>query len=266
VRESFADGNWTAGPAWIVDSTSGLRLSIADSGLEVGRSSGRGQVASAGITMPVRIAVTRATQIQFDVMVREGGMPCGLNCANYPAVVRLRVKNSDLTESEVWYAFGDRGGQSRSLGGIVIVARGDVTAGTWLREQRFTVREALPRADTIVQVSLGGIGAEFGARFNNILLPVPVAAALDLGPDSVRITAAAPLPRLHAVVRDAGGTEMPGMAVNFQSSDTTIVRVDSAGVLRPLRSGRAVIRARAGALGDSTFVFVQRAPGRPRRS
>jgi alpha-tubulin suppressor-like RCC1 family protein len=262
LRESFADGNWTAGPAWSTDSASELRLTIADSALDVTRANLRGQVAGAGITIPVRIPVTRATQIQFDVMVRQGGMLCGLNCANYPAVVRLRVRNSDLTESEVWYAYGDRGGQNHSFGGVVIVARGDLTAGTWLREQRFTVRDALPRADTIVQVSLGGIGAEFGARFDNILLPVPVATTLDVTPDSVRITSAAPPTRLRATVREASGAEMPGTRITWLSSDTLIARVDSSGGLTLFGNGRAVIRARAGALADSTVVVVRLAPAR----
>jgi alpha-tubulin suppressor-like RCC1 family protein len=264
LRESFADGNWSAAPAWSADSASELRLTIADSALDVTRANTRGQVAGAGLTMPVRIPVTRATQIQFDVMVRQGGMLCGLNCANYPAVVRLRVKNSDLTESEVWYAYGDRGGQHHSFGGVVIVARGDLTAGTWLREQRFTVRDALPRADTIVQVSLGGIGAEFGARFDNILLPVPVATALDVTPDSARITAATPRTRLRATVRDASGAEIPHVKVTWLSSDTLVVRVDSMGTLAPAANGRALIRARAGTLGDSVLVSVRRGSGRRR--
>jgi len=262
LRESFADGNWTSGPAWSVDSASDIRLAVTDSALEVTRTNSRGQVAAAGLTIPVHIPVTRTTQVQFDVMVRQGGAPCGLNCANYPAVVRLRVKNSDLTESEVWYAFGDRGGQSHSFGGVVIVVRGDVTAGSWLRAQRFTVRDALPRADTILQVSLGGIGAEFGARFDNLLLPVPVAIALVVTPDSVRLTGRAAPTRLRAVVRDAGGSEIPEARVAWQSSDTTIARVDSTGTVLAVANGRAVIRAQAGALVDSTRVTVRLAPVR----
>jgi len=265
LRESFADGNWTAGPAWSVDSASDLRLAIADSALDVTRNNSRGQVAAAGLTIPVHIPVTRTTQVQFDVMVRQGGMTCGLNCANYPAVVRLRVKNSDLTESEVWYAFGDRGAQSHSFGGVVIVARGDLTAGTWLRAQRFTVRDALPRADTILQVSLGGIGAVFGARFDNLLLPLPVATALNVTPDSIRLTAAVPPTRLRAVVRDASGAEIPEARVTWQSSDTLIARVDSIGTVRPVANGRAVIRAQSGALVDSSRVTVRLAPARRAR-
>jgi hypothetical protein len=246
-----------------VDSAPGLRVAIADTAIEIARSGTRGQSAAAGLTMPVRIPVTRATQVQFDVMVKTGLAGCGLNCASFPAVVRLRVRNSDLTESEVWYAYGDHGGKSRSLGNVVIVAKGDAVAGTWLREQRFTVRDALPRADTILQVSLGGVGADFAARFDNLLIPVPVVASLAVNPDSARLTVGERVP-LRAAVKDAAGADMPGVSVTWTSSNAAVAQVDSTGLVRAMAAGSAIIRARAAALGDSVKITVA-APGRRAR-
>ncbi|MFI5213355.1 MAG: RCC1 domain-containing protein, partial [Gemmatimonadales bacterium] len=104
--EAFDDGNWTAAPAWLVDSAPGAALAMTDRALEIARGrSGRYAGPGAGLALPVRIPVRFATQIRFDVMVLADSLRsgCGLSCASWPASVRVRVKNTDLTESEVWY-------------------------------------------------------------------------------------------------------------------------------------------------------------------
>ncbi len=264
VHERFEDGDWTVNPAWSVDSAPGSRLAIHDGVLEVGRRGTHGLAMATGLALPVKIPVTRTTQIQFDVMVDadSGRAGCGLNCTSWPAMVRVRVRNSDLTESEAWYAFSDRGGQGRTLGNVVIVGKPDAPAGTWLREQRFTIRDALPRADTILQISLGGIGPDFAARYDNILLPVPVLTRLELRPDSVSLTTAAPTAHLHVTPKDAGGNEMTPVPLTWSTSDTTIASVDSTGLVRGLKTGRAIVRVSAGTTSDSAVVRVQMAPVR----
>ncbi len=262
VRERFDDGDWTSLPAWSVDSSAGVRLALREGALEVARRGSHGGVLGAGLSLPVRIPVTRSTQVQFDVQVladsaRAG---CGLNCASWPAIVRLRVKNSDLTESEIWYAFSDQGGASRTLGSVIIVARGDVPTGQWLREQRFTIRDAAPRADTILQVSVGGIGGDFAARFDNFYLPVPQLAKLDVKPDSVVLTAAAPTVRLRATAKDGSGVELPWTRVAWSSSEPEVARVDSLGNVTAARTGRTIIHANAGGISDSAQVHVQMTP------
>lgn len=258
LREWFGEG-WTAGQRWKVDAARGARVGAVGGALEVVRQGSRGAVQGAGISIPVRIRVTRATQIQFDVQLLADSLRggCGLNCAGWPAIVRVRVKNSDLTESEIWYAYNDTGGAGRTLGGVVIVARGDAPAGQWLRDQRFTIRDAAPRADSILQVSLGGIGADFGARFDNLFVPVPVLTSLELRPDSLVLTNAAPAQPLRAAARDADGRDMPWVRAAWSISDTTIARVDSLGVVTGLRTGRALIKAQVGTLADSARVRVR---------
>jgi len=138
--DAFDDGNWTAGPAWLVDSAPGATAAMdADRTVEITpRRTGRYSGPGAGLALPVRIPVRPATTIQFDVMVLADSLRtgCGLNCASWPASVRVRVKNTDLTESEAWYVYGDKGGAGRALGNVVIVARGDARAGTWLKSEQ----------------------------------------------------------------------------------------------------------------------------------
>ncbi len=266
LLEAFDDGNWTAAPAWLVDSAPGAALAMTERAVEIARSrTGRYAGPGAGLALPVRIPVRFGTRIQFDVMVLADSLRtgCGLNCASWPASVRVRVKNTDLTESEVWYVYGDKGGQGRALGNVVIVARGDAPAGRWLRGERFAIREALPRADTILQVAIGGVGGDIGARFDNIIVPVPVPATIVLTPDNAQIAGPAGHAQLRAAVFDSAGTATPWIRVTWSSSDTLIARVDSTGQVTGMAGGHAVIRAAAGAIRDSASVTVS-APVRRR--
>jgi alpha-tubulin suppressor-like RCC1 family protein len=264
VHERFDDGDWTVNPAWAVDSASGARLSIAGGALTVARHGSHGLTLGAGLALPIHIPVTRTTQIQFDVEVVADSLRsgCGVNCGAWPAMVRVRVRNSDLSESEVWYAFSDKGGQGRTLGNVVIVGKNDAPAGTWLREQKFTIRDALPRADTILQVSLGGIGGDFEAHYDNIYLPVPVLTSVDIKPDSLVLTHAAPTSRLRGSAKDAAGADLPFIPLTWTSTDTAVARVDSLGTVTGVKTGHAMIRATTGTFSDSAKVTVQMAPTR----
>ncbi len=273
LRESFADGNYSAAPAWQADSARGTRLAVRDGALEVARADTRGHVAGVGLSLPVRIPVGRETAIQFDVLVQAGFMGCGLNCAEWPAAVRVRTRNSDLSETEIWFAYGTGGGAGTTLGGVTIAARGDLAAGEWLRGQRFVVRDHLPRADTIIQISLGGLGADFSARFDNIVLPVPEPRAMAIQPASPPPMRPGAAVQLTAAARDASDEPMPWVAVAWSSGDTLVARVDAAGLLTAVRAGRTWIRAAAGPLADSVQITVTppprpgptRRPGRPPR-
>jgi len=263
IVENFGEPTLPLGRGWAVDSARGARVAVVEGALDVSRAGGPGDLAGAGVTMPVRIPVTATTQIRFDVLVRADSLPCAINCATYPAVVRLRVHSTDLTESEVWYAFGTTASERRSLGPVVIVAD-SVPVGRWQRGRRFTIRDALPRADTIVQVSLGGIGTAFSARFDNLQLPVPEPATLTIVPDSIRITSTRQRRALRAVLRDATGAGVTDAPVRWSSSDRAVATVDSSGVVRAVANGRAVVRAVAGSAEDSVVVRVALAPARRR--
>jgi len=110
--DAFDEGNWTAGPPGSWTARLGATAAMtADRTVEITRArTGRYSGPGAGLALPVRIPVRPATTIQFDVMVLADSLRtgCGLNCASWPRSVRVRVKNTDLTESEAWYVYGDK--------------------------------------------------------------------------------------------------------------------------------------------------------------
>lgn len=262
VRENFDDADYTRSPGWLADSVRGARLAVVEGAALVRRTGARGTAAAAGLVTTVRIPVRRETAIQFDVRVdsasvREG---CGINCALWPAMVRVRVRNHDLTESEAWFAFGTSGGQGGSLGGVTIVAKGDAVPGQWLRRQRFVIRDHLPRAETITMLAIGGAGSEFSARFDNITLPVGTPASIVVRPDTVRFTVAGDTARLVAAVKDSLGAALTWVPVSWTTSDTMIARVDAGGLVTAVRPGRAVIQANGANLSATSVVFIRTPP------
>ncbi|HWO88964.1 MAG TPA: hypothetical protein VNL98_07425, partial [Gemmatimonadales bacterium] len=160
ARDDFNDGNLTADPSWQLDQAIGAQVAVDRGELVVARRGSRGVLGAAGVSIPVRIPVDRSTAIQFDVRADSASHDCGLNCLAWPAVVRLRIRGTDLSETELWLAYGVGEGRSDTLRRVVVIARPGLAPGEWLRDQRFTIQDHVPRADTILEVSLGGIGAD----------------------------------------------------------------------------------------------------------
>ena len=91
-------------------------------------------------------------------------------------------------------------------------------------------------------------------------LPYPPPPAppgsVTITPDSATIITDDTL-RLTAVVRDTSGAELPGYAISWSSSDTTIARIQNGlGTVRGQRPGVTRIRAFAGAVEGAVTVFV----------
>lgn len=258
VREMFND-DWRADPAWSADSAGGSRINVIEGALSVSRTAPRGGTAAlpAGLAIPVAVPVQRTTSIQFDVMLeRAAAASCGLNCTSWPASVRLRVRSTDLTESELWFVFGpgDSGTATRTMGNLVIVERRGLVPGRWLRGVRYAIAEYLPRADTVLHVAMGGFGTDYGARFDNVVIPAPLPASLALPRQVPQLTGARPTQQLTAVALGAAGDTLAWVIPDWSSSDTAVVRVDESGVVTGVRPGGAVIRARSGSLADSVRV------------
>ncbi len=266
IRDNFDDGNLTAGVVWERDSLPGARIRVDSGELVIGRAQTRGAVGAVGVTLPVRIAARDAV-LRFDVRVVSNATPggCGLNCAAWPATVRVRVKNRDFTESEVWYVYGARPGtRGWSASGITIVP-GAAPVGAWARGQRIAIQDAASRADSIIEISFGGIGTEFETRFDNIIVPAPVIASVALRPDTARLTRGGDTLRLAAEPRDAGGTAQPWAGVTWSSSDTSVARVSATGLVTAVGNGTAQIRATAEEASAVARVTVRIAPTRPVR-
>jgi hypothetical protein len=272
-RDNFDDGDFTAGPAWQPDSgpAGPVRLSVVEGALRIAREPRGGAVHAAGVILPVRVPVGPGTAIRFDVLVaRAAPDDCGPNCAVFPAAVRVRVRNFDQSESEVWYGYTTGPATSRSLGSVVVVAHGDVPAGRWLRAERYLLRDALPRADTIVQVWLGGSGTEFEAGFDNVWLPTPGPAGLTITPDTVVLPRAGATGQLAAAVRDSAGAAYDVGTITWSTGDTLVARVNDLGLVTAVGGGRTVITARGGGVRGSATAIVRGprarpAPRRPRR-
>jgi len=265
LREGFDDGDWTRAPAWQADSAAGATIVVREGSLQIARAFPRGRVAAAGLTLPLSVPVTRATALTLDVLVEDGRAPggCGVNCAAWPATVRLRVRNHDLTESELWIVFGESSWRPpRTLGPVSFVVR-EAPRARWIRGERFVLREYLPRADSVIAISLGGIGLAYTARYDNLVLASPQPASLAVRPDTARLTEAGGTRQLTAQVRDAQGGTMPWIPVTWSSSDTLVARVDGNGLVTAVRNGTARIRAVAPPLADSARVTVRIPP--PRR-
>ena len=266
IRDNFDDGNLTAGVVWERDSLPGARIRVDSGELVIARAQARGAVGAVGVTLPVRIAARDAV-LRFDVRVVSNATPggCGLNCAAWPATVRVRVKNRDFTESEVWYVYGaPAGARGWSASGITIVP-GAVPEGGWARGQRVAILDAASRADSVSEISFGGIGTEFETRFDNIVVPAPAIASVALRPDSARLTRAGDTLRLAAEPRDGGGTAQTWASVTWSSSDTTVARVSATGLVTAVGNGTAQIRAAAEEASAVTRVTVRLAPTRPAR-
>ena len=87
-----------------------------------------------------------------------------------------------------------------------------------------------------------------------VLMPVPT--TMGVTPDTVALTALEQTAQLTAEVRDQGGRVMTDVRVSWSSADTTIVSIDSIGLLTAAASGTTAVTATAGAASDEAVVTV----------
>jgi alpha-tubulin suppressor-like RCC1 family protein len=251
LRELFDADRVPAG--WVADSARGGRIEPVEGAVLLAGAPVPALARPVALSAAAAIPVRRETALSFDVMVEHAAAGCGLNCAAWPIAVRVRARNSDLSESELWIVYGDAAAAPRTLSGLAIVPRPGQPLNAWRRAERFVIRDYLPRADTVLEVSIGGLG-EFAARFDNVVIPAAPPASLVLERQSTPLTRAAPSRRLAVQVRGARGDPLPWVVPVWVSSDSSVVRVDQQGVATAVRAGTVWIRARAGAAVDSVRV------------
>lgn len=86
----------------------------------------------------------------------------------------------------------------------------------------------------------------------------PVPASIDITPDAAGLTAIGQTVQFKAEVRDQYGATVPGVALAWSSSDTSVAGVDSTGLAVATGKGIAVITAKVGeAVGRAMLTVMQ---------
>ena len=111
-----------------------------------------------------------------------------------------------------------------------------------------TVR-ATGNGETSITASIGAI------RGGAAVTVAQQASTIDVSPDQSGL-APGDTVRLNADVRDANGHVVEDAAVSWTSSDLSVARVDSVGVVTALATGEAVIEGRAGPVRDTANILV----------
>lgn len=88
--------------------------------------------------------------------------------------------------------------------------------------------------------------------------PAPTVASVTVTPSDVDLTVGQTR-QLSAVVRDGDGDSMQGQSVSWQSSNTSIARVSSSGMVTAVAAGSAEITASSGGKSDESDIAVTNA-------
>ena len=89
----------------------------------------------------------------------------------------------------------------------------------------------------------------------------PVPTTVSVTPDTVALTALEQTAQLTAEVRDQAGRAMVDVPVSWASTDTTVVAVDSTGLVTAVSSGTATITATADEASGEAVVTVMQSAG-----
>jgi hypothetical protein len=112
----------------------------------------------------------------------------------------------------------------------------------------------------VTAVANGATTIRVGAGSAETTLDVTVAqrvVALSLAIDSVALRDPGDTIRVELVASDAGGAQVVDAGIVWASTDTTVVRVSSEGLIEGVATGLGVIVATAGAQSDSVTVWVR---------
>ncbi|MFO7894081.1 MAG: Ig-like domain-containing protein [Longimicrobiales bacterium] len=116
-------------------------------------------------------------------------------------------------------------------------------------------------ADTGVITAAGNGAAQVTGSADGVSATVKatveqVVVGVDVAPDSVAIDALGDTTRLSGSAVDANGYPVAGPELTWESADTLVATVDSAGLVQAVANGEAVVRATGGAGTDSAVVTV----------
>ena len=87
--------------------------------------------------------------------------------------------------------------------------------------------------------------------------PAPRPTSVTVSPPTAELTAVGDTVRLSAEVRDQEGRVIPVVAVSWSTGDTSVVTVDSAGLVTAASPGQSVVTARAASVSGEARVSVR---------
>ena len=171
--------------------------------------------------------------------------------APQPASVTVTPATAELT------ALGD----TVRLSAEVHDQNGQVMAGaavTWTSGDSSVV--AVDSAGLVTSVGAGTaeVGAQTGSVTGTARVSVrPIIDSVAVTPSAVELTAVGDTARLSAEAHDANGHAVAGAAFAWSSSDSSVVAVDSAGLVTAVGAGTAEVGARAGSVTGTARVSVR---------
>ncbi len=113
---------------------------------------------------------------------------------------------------------------------------------------------AMGAGSALVEVTSGSAAAQ--ARITVTQVP----EAIEVVPSPIALSGPGDTLRVVAVVRDAGGHEVPGQAVTWTSGDEAVLTVDVEGLLSAVSVGTTTLSAASGDLVTTTAVTVTETP------
>ena len=110
---------------------------------------------------------------------------------------------------------------------------------------------AIAAGETVVTATHGTLVGQA-----EVAVEIPIATSVEVTPDTTELTAVGATARLVAEVLDQIGRVMVGVGISWTSSDTSVVAVDSIGLIRALANGISTITATAGSVHGTAWVTV----------
>lgn len=173
--DNFDDGDFTQNPTWNLTPAgrgrwaAGIR-EVVDGEFHVKDSGKLGVGHNTMIDIDLDIPVKSGTTISFDVKpvfsdVRHGA---GDTSEEFPCMVELELYDANNNVKRLWFCYNYRGGVSKKLIDLILVAYPNIPQDQWQRNQLFNLHKYWPTATKLKKITIGANGWNYEAYFDNI--------------------------------------------------------------------------------------------------
>jgi uncharacterized protein YjdB len=157
-------------------------------------------------------------------------------------------------------------GDTTRLVAVVRDAGGSLAPGasvTWISSDGRVVAVSGAGVATAVGAGSASVRATAGALQREVQILVrQVPTAVVVSPSTFDLVSIGQVVQLSGVARDRGGATIPGTTVRWRSTAAAVATVDSAGRVRAVTNGTAVIHAELDSLSGAATVRVRQVPNR----